>query len=67
MNGWEYLNATPLGAFALVVAVGWTLARLVRAWRERRPVAVRLFVACPFCGREEEHGESDFTAEVRDG
>jgi hypothetical protein len=60
MNVWDYLNASPVGAAALVFLLGLALARIVRAWRERRPVAVRLVLACPECQREsEEHACSN--------
>jgi hypothetical protein len=58
MNVWDYLNASPVGAAALVFLLGLALARIVRAWRERRPVAVRLVIECPTCGAEHDHGQN---------
>jgi len=52
MNVWTYLDGNPGWAVVLLVVLGWTLARIMRAWRERRPVAVRLVVFCPECQRE---------------
>jgi hypothetical protein len=57
MNLWTYLDGNPAWAVLLVIVTGWTLARLVRAWRERRPVTVRLVLACPVCERESEPHE----------
>lgn len=59
MNGWDYLHSNPVGAVVLVVVVGWALARLVRAFRDRRPVRVRLALRCPDCERETEPHDCD--------
>jgi hypothetical protein len=58
MNLWTYLDGNPAWAVLLVLVTGWTLARLFRAWRDRRPVAVRLVLVCPTCGDEHDHGEN---------
>jgi hypothetical protein len=51
MNGWAYLAEHPVGAVVLVLVVGWTFARLLRAWRDRRPAIVRVMLVCPECER----------------
>lgn len=55
MNVWSYLDANPVAVLFLSVVLGWALARIVRAWRDRRPVKVRLVLVCPKCEREAEH------------
>jgi hypothetical protein len=55
MTMWDYLHASGVLAPAfLVVVVGWALARVLRAWRDRRPVKVRLLLVCPECSAERE-------------
>jgi hypothetical protein len=33
MNGWDYLSAHPVGAFFLVIAIGWAMSMTIRAAR----------------------------------
>lgn len=52
MNLWTYLAGSPGSAFVLLVTLAWALGRLVRAWRDRRPVTVRIVMECPECTAE---------------
>lgn len=67
MNVWSYLDGNPGWAVLLLLVLGWMLARLIRAWRERRPVAVRLVLVCPSCGEEHDHGDGGGVVEVLHG